>query len=562
MIVKRASLIAICALSLAGCGGAAVSPPPPPPPEGGIGAVSGAVAITATSLTARPASALPGPYAAPLRRGSRQPTYVPNVLLVKPRPGLQAIALDPLHRQVRGTVDRTIPRIGVQIVRLAPGASAEGALAAYRASPHVQYAERDAYAYLTAVPNDQYYSLQWHYPAINLPLAWDTIRGSSVIVAVLDSGIRSHPDLDGITVQGWDFLANDSDPTDPGCSSNPDEFSHGMHVSGTIAALTNNSGGVAGVNWGGATPIKIMPIRVGGEVSGTCGVVLLSAMAEGLIFAADHGAKVVNMSLGGPVDSTTVQDAVNYAAGLGVTMVAAAGNDGGPVLFPAAYANVIAVGATDCANNKASYSNVGPELDLVAPGGDLIDCTADGFAEFILSTSWSPSTGNVYLYSAGTSMAAPHVAGVAALLIGRGITGPAAIQSRLESTATDLGAAGKDNEYGSGLVNAAAAVGIIGSRLCAFSGLLSGATISRGSDVAGTSDTGAFTVSNAESGIRSLFAWQDFDNSGTVTPGDIYGQTDGVSIYPNQTTTGVMITTQTRSAGSAVLAIDPIVSCP
>lgn len=194
----------------------------------------------------------------------------------------------------------------------------------------------------------------------------------------------------------------------------------------------------------------------------------------------------------------------------------------------------------------------------------MVDCTADSIAEWILSTSWSPDTGNVYLYNLGTSMASPHVAGVAALLIGRGIVGPAAVQSRLESSAMDLGTAGKDTQHGSGLLNAAAALAgaPTGGRLCAFSGLLSGSQILRGSDAATVADTGAFTVTNAQSGIRSVFAWQDLDNSGTVTAGDLYGQVDGVSIYANQTRSGVAIPVRTRGTGSNTLTFNPSTACP
>ena len=561
MTFRRAVIVIVVAFTATACGGAGVQPPQ----EGGIGSVAGTLTAAPTALTGRPAARAPERSRPVRRRTADLPTVVPDTILVKFRAGAQATTMQALHQQARANVVRTIPRIDVQVIRLAPGTSASAALDAYRASPAVEYAEQNVYRYLSATPNDQYYGMQWHYPVINLPLAWDTTRGGPVIVAVLDSGIRSHPDLNGITVQGFDFFANDNDPTDPGCAADPSDFSHGMHVTGTIAALTNNVSGVAGVNWGGVAGTKIMPIRVGGEIPNvTCGAVDVAAAADGMIYAADHGAKVINMSFGGASGSMTEQNAVNYAHNLGVTLVAAAGNENGPVSFPAASSNVIAVGATDCANNKASYSNTGPELDVVAPGGDATDCTNDQVAEFVLSTSWSPALGNGYWFSAGTSMASPHVAGLAALIISRGPLGPAAIQSRLESTATDLGANGKDNQFGSGLVNAAAAVGggSGASRLCVFSGVISGSTITRQSNMVRAADTGAFTVTNAQSGFRSIFAVQDFDGSGTVTPGDAYGQRDNVAIYPNQTTSGVSVTVQTRQAGSTVLSVPGGISCP
>ncbi|HET6780851.1 MAG TPA: S8 family serine peptidase, partial [bacterium] len=131
----------------------------------------------------------------------------------------------------------------------------------------------------------------------------------------------------------------------------------------------------------------------------------------------------------------------------------------GALAYPAAYPNVIAVGATACNNARASYSNFGSQLDLMAPGGDFVSCSGNSSPEAILSTSWSPNSGNGYAFFIGTSSAAPHVSGLAALLIARGITGPANIQNRLQATATDLGAPGRDNLHGWGLINAAVAVG-------------------------------------------------------------------------------------------------------
>lgn len=336
-------------------------------------------------------------------------------------------------------------------------------MATYRASPFVEFVENDTYVYAAATPNDSLYGLQWHYPAINLPAAWDVVTGPNcVIVAVLDTGIRPHPDL--TWVAGFDFFSNDADPTDPGCFTDPNDFSHGMHIAGTIAALTNNAIGVAGVNWGGSTGTQIMPLRVLGESGSTCGVGTASMVADALIYATDNGAKVANMSFGG-LTSTTLENGVNYAYSRGVTLVAAAGNEGvdmstpGAQVYPAAYPNVIAVGATACNNTRASYSNFGMQLDLMAPGGDFISCSGDPSPEEILSTSWSPSGGTGYYFGSGTSFSAPHVSGLAVLLIARGIVGPASIQNRLQSTATDRGAPGWDPLYGWGLVNAAAAVG-------------------------------------------------------------------------------------------------------
>ncbi|MDQ7850217.1 MAG: S8 family serine peptidase [Armatimonadota bacterium] len=478
--------------------------------------------------------------------------HVPDRLMVKFRPGIGASASARVHAQAKAVVVGTIDRLDVQVVRLGPGASAAEAMAAYRASGLVEYVEQDAYVYAAATPNDPMYTAQWHFPLINLPLAWETTTGGVTIVAVLDTGIRfDHPDLAGVTVPGFDFFADpdDADPTDPGCPTvDPTDFSHGTHVSGTIGALTNNAVGVAGVTWGGAAATMVMPIRILGEDPSlsACGVGSYADLAAAITYAADHGAKVISMSLAGAVDSTTVDNAISYARARGVTLVAAAGNGScGPVSYPARNAQVIAVAATGNGSPpaRASYSNCGPELDIAAPGGD------GGW--FVLSTSWRPYDGfaNAYVGFQGTSMATPHVAGVIALMISRGWVGPAAIQARLEGTATDLGASGKDAEFGSGLVDASAAIGgaAASTRMRAFSGVIDGTTIRRQSDGVEVAGSGAFLITSAQAGTKTVFVWQDFNADGTVDADDFFGQTPGVVISPGATTSGVSVTVQRYS---------------
>ena len=336
-------------------------------------------------------------------------------------------------------------------------------VAEYLKKADVEYAEPNYIAYAQLIPNDPYYKYQWHldnsvYGGIKMEKAWNVSTGAGVTVAVIDTGIRKGTDLAKTCfAPGYDFVNKDKDPTD--------DNGHGTHVAGTVAQSTNNSLGVAGV----AFDSCLMPIRVlDAKGSGT-----YANIALGIRFAADNEAKVINLSLGGSSDSTTLKDAVAYAYKKGVTIVAAIGNDNKPTaIYPAAYDEyVIAVGATQYDETKAPYSNYGPSLDLVAPGGNTnLDQNKDGYADGVLQQTFTKRgvriTWGYYFYQ-GTSMASPHVAGVAALVLtvpikcdydGNGSCSPTEVRQRLEATAKDLGAIDKDNLYGSGLVDAEKAV--------------------------------------------------------------------------------------------------------
>ena len=324
----------------------------------------------------------------------------------------------------------------------------------------VLYVEPNYIAEAYFVPNDTFFPLQWHldnpvYGGIHAQQAWDFSTGAGVTVAVVDTGVAYEnyqiyvqaPDLAGtLFVPGYDFINNDAHAND--------DNNHGTHVTGTIAQSTNNALGTAGVAFGET----IMPVKVlSASGSGS-----YAAVANGITFAADNGAKVINMSLGGPAPSQTLLNAVQYAYGLGVTIVAAAGNDGiATIGYPAAYSDyVIAVGATRYDETLSYYSNYGQGLSLVAPGGDVtVDQNGDLYGDGVLQQTFIGAVNNfAYHFFQGTSMATPHVAGVAALVIANGVSGPAAVRQVLETTADDLGAAGWDSTYGWGLVNAAAAV--------------------------------------------------------------------------------------------------------
>lgn len=350
--------------------------------------------------------------------------------------------------------------------------------AALRSAAGVRYAEPDYVCRAHAQPDDPHYNLQWHYELLHLEEAWDVTVGSSdVIVAVIDTGRRDHPDLESRQGGGYDFISSpsnagdgdgmDPDPTDEGDASNPDGTSsfHGTHVAGTIGAATDNGLGVAGVTWLGV----VMHLRALGRQGGT-----VADIADALRYAArlpnasgslpSRRANVVNMSLGGAGFTQTMQDAVNAARAAGVVIFASAGNEASSVpSYPAAHDGVISVAAVDLNGNPAPYSNFGATIDLAAPGGDMsVDRDGDGYPDGVLSTLYDDGTTParaVYGFYAGTSMACPHAAGVAALMLAVNPTlTPEEVEAILEATADDRGAAGRDDRYGYGLIDAHAAV--------------------------------------------------------------------------------------------------------
>jgi subtilisin family serine protease len=253
-------------------------------------------------------------------------------------------------------------------------------------------------------------------------------------------------------VDGWDFVNGDGHPND--------DNGHGTHVSGTIAQTTNNGLGVAGV----APGVTIMPVKV----LNPAGTGTYQWIADGIYYAVENGADIISMSLGGSASSTTLEDAVAYAYNNGVTVFAASGNGGSDGIgddgcdYPAAYDDyVIAVGATQYDENRAPYSNYGSSLDIVAPGGNTgVDQNGDEYADGVLQNTFSETPVDwSYWFYQGTSMATPHASGVAALLLSVDSSlSPDQIRDVLESTAEDLGAAGRDNYFGYGLIDARAAL--------------------------------------------------------------------------------------------------------
>ena len=311
----------------------------------------------------------------------------------------------------------------------------------------------------TLIPNDTYYSEQWAQTKISAPQAWDITTGSeSVKVAIVDTGIDgTHEDLSGKVANGWDFVNGGEEGTAISENTDSDDNvpGHGTMVSGVTAAVTNNSRGVAGLNWNA----RLMPVKV----LDSDGYGNDYTIARGIIYAANNGAKVLNLSFGGATSSETLREAIDYAYNLGCVIIAASGNDNSSISEPARYNKVIAVGATTDTDerwveNESTGSNYGRELAVVAPG------------KYILTSIDYP--GYNYGYATGTSLAAPYVSGLAALILSQDLTlNQSQILSQIENNTdkpSGMGGSNFTDEYGYGRINAYKAIGAGGTYQAQF----------------------------------------------------------------------------------------------
>ncbi len=365
-----------------------------------------------------------------------QPAWVAGRLLVAPAASADPVQVDAVLRLHGAAVRRLVPALRMHVIEV-PEASSTAIRQSLLQSGLFQYVERDYYAQTAAgigeTPNDPSYLSQWYLQKISGPAAWTLGTGSpSVVVAVIDSGVDAqHPDLAAKLVPGWSFTT--------ASANTADVLGHGTAVAGTLAAETNNGIGVAGVSWGSL----IMPL----VVVDANNFAAYSDIAAAIQYAADHGVRIMNISIGGNNASDALQSAVNYAWNKGALIFASAMNAStSSPYYPAACTHVVAVSATDSNDRLAGFSNYGSWVTLAAPGTDIL----------------STANGGGYSYWNGTSFSSPITAGVAALLLAANpkLTNQELL-ALLIATADDIGDPGFDSSFGWGRVNAARALAAI-----------------------------------------------------------------------------------------------------
>jgi thermitase len=396
-----------------------VSPTDTPAPTASVPAIT-ATPISETDPNEEKRPPLPAAFA--------PGTYAQNELVIRFKPSTSRSRIDECFQRIEAQV---LDEIEVLNTFVLVDESGELASTFYQVLDCAGALYVEPNFFLQAadiIPNDPNWGIQYGLVNIRAPQGWDLSTGSSTVtIAIVDSGVDlGHPDLAGKLVAGHDFVNNDSSPQD--------DYGHGTHVAGIAAAVSNNGAGIAGVSWGARImPVKVLDFKGNGTFADT---------AAGVVWAVDHGAQIINLSLGADNNSSILEDAVNYAQGKGAIVIAAAGNAGSnSVLYPARYPSVIAVAKTNSANNWDG-SNYGPEIDLAAPGAQIYSTVIGG-----------------YDYKSGSSMSTGFVSGLAAVLMSvPGNSAPGAIEYQMESTALDIEFNGWDEYTGAGLIQMDAAV--------------------------------------------------------------------------------------------------------
>ncbi len=357
------------------------------------------------------------------RKEGVQSHYVKNEVTVKFKRHPDEQEMERINQQIDGKLKK---HNGLTCIFQSDSLSSTDLVHYFQQRNDVDYAEPNYILLPNVVPNDQYYrDYQWNLSMIRMEDGWDITGGSDeVIVAVVDSGVDvDHPDLAPKLVLGHNILRDNDDVND--------DNGHGTHVAGIIAAATNNNIGVAGLSWNS----RIMPVKgIGADGTGTA-----FDIANGIVWAVDHGASVINLSVGNYTPSQVLHDAVKYAFDRDAVLVAASGNDNTDQPgYPAAYPEVLAVGAVDYMRQRAEFSNYGEYIDVMAPGVDIPSTFID----------------NQYASLSGTSMATPHVAGLAALIrsVDPGLSN-LEVMEVIRNTSIDLGAQGRDPYFGYGVID-------------------------------------------------------------------------------------------------------------